>query len=212
MTDIVDNRELTGLFFGSFNPLHNGHLAIARCLLEKGCCQEIWFVISPQNPWKKDLTLLPEQLRLEIVQTAVAGESCMSACDIEFSMHRPSYTYLTLEALTRQYPGKNFALIMGEDNLERFHLWRNYEEILARYPIFVYPRPGFESKATPYDTVKLVAAPLWTVSSSEVRQKVREGKDISADVPSSVVDLVEKYYRRGTGTSSDEKDGIITEV
>lgn len=211
MTDIVNNKELTGLFFGSFNPLHNGHLAIARCLLEKGCCREIWFVISPQNPWKKDLALLPEQLRLEIVQAAVAGDSRMFACDIEFSMHRPSYTYLTLEALARHYPEKNFALIIGEDNFERFHLWKNYEEILARYPVFVYPRPGFEPPATTPEGVKLVSAPLWAVSSSEIRQKVREGKDISADVPPSVVNLVERYYRRDTGTPLDEKNGIKIE-
>ncbi len=205
---MVDNRELTGLFFGSFNPLHNGHLAIARCLLEKECCQEIWFVVSPQNPWKKDHALLSEQLRMEIVQAAVAGESRMSACDIEFTMRRPSFTYLTLEELTRQYPGRNFALIIGGDNFERFHLWKNYGEILARYPVFVYPRPGFETTTTAYKTVKVVSAPLRAISSSGIRQKVREGKDISADVPPSVVDLVEKYYGRETGALPDEGDGI----
>lgn len=212
MTYIENNKELTGLFFGSFNPLHNGHLEIARFLLREKWCSEIWFVISPQNPWKQNIALLPEQLRLEIVQTAIAEDCRMSACNIEFSMHRPSYTYLTLRALDRQYPRKNFALIIGEDNFGRFHLWKDHEEISARYTIFVYPRPGFETQVSATENVKMISAPLLTVSSSEIRQKVAEGRDISDDVPTPVVNLVERYYRIWPPASTRDEKNIIRRV
>lgn len=185
---------LTGLFFGSFNPVHNGHLTIARYLLEKGYCENIWFVISPQNPWKKEQGLLDEQKRLELVKEAIREEPRMRVCDIEFSMPRPSYTYQTLRKLKEEYPETDFALVIGGDNLQNFRYWKNYEEISSNYVLFVYPRPGIVLPEIKTDRVVLVDAPLTAVSSTEIRRKVEQGEDISGDVPALLVERVKKYY------------------
>ena len=111
---------MTGLFFGSFNPIHNGHLKIAQYLLYKGYCQRIWFVVSPHNPLKSDRSLLDEQKRLEIVKAAIRGDERMQACDVEFGLPKPSYTYATLQLLKKKWPEEEFALIIGEDNLRIF--------------------------------------------------------------------------------------------
>lgn len=194
--------DFIGLFFGSFNPVHNGHLAIARYLLDEKYCREIWFVVSPRNPWKKDRTLLPEQQRLEIVQTALAADPRMLACNVEFALPKPSYTYRTLQVLSQRYPDKRFALIIGGDNLERFHLWRNYREILREYCIFVYPRPDIPCPEIHSATIKLVNAPLLNISSSGIRQKIKEGEDISGDVPEEALPLIKKYYVESLGGKS----------
>ena len=186
---------LTGLFFGSFNPIHNGHLAIARYLLEKGYCEKIWFVVSPRNPWKQERDLLDERKRLEIVKTAISGESAMSACDVEFSMPRPSYTYQTLRLLKQNNPDREFALIMGGDNLQRFHQWKNFQEIIARHTVFVYPRPGIVFPETEEENILLADAPQMDVSSTEIRRKVRCGEQITTDVPLSAGRLIEMYYK-----------------
>lgn len=183
-----------GLFFGSFNPVHNGHLAIARYLLEKGFCREVWFVVSPQNPLKQNAGLLDENKRLEILRKAIAGEPGMEVCDAEFRLPRPSYTWNTLQVLKKEYPEKSFALVIGGDNLCNFHLWRNYKEILNHYRIFVYPRPGVEVPGTIPEGVTLVDAPLAAVSSTEIRAKIGAGEDISANVPAKAYPLIMKYY------------------
>lgn len=188
---------MTGLFFGSFNPFHNGHLAIARYLLDHGYCREIWFVVSPQNPLKLDKSLLDEEKRLEIVKAAIAGDARMSACDIEFSMPRPSYTIDTLRKLEKTYPAKQFALIIGGDNLRDFHLWRDYEEIACRFRILVYPRPGVIIPAVEWKTVTVVDAPLADVSSTDIRVKLEAGRDISSDVPLQALPLIRSYYPAG---------------
>ena len=138
-----ENREpVVGLFFGSFNPIHNGHVGIARYLLEKKLCEEVWFVISPCNPFKVDRFLLPETDRLAIVSAAIGGIPGMKACDVEFSMSKPSYTVDTLRVLFDRYPGRRFALIIGGDNVPDFPKWKDYHWIEAHCSIFVYPRPG----------------------------------------------------------------------
>ncbi len=185
---------MTGLFFGSFNPVHNGHLAIARYLLEKGFCREVWFVVSPQNPLKQNAELLDENKRLEILRKAIAGEPGMEVCDAEFRLPRPSYTWNTLQVLKKEYPEKSFALVIGGDNLRNFHLWRNYKEILNHYRIFVYPRPGVEVPGTIPEGVILVDAPLAAVSSTEIRAKIGAGEDISANVSAKAYPLIMKYY------------------
>lgn len=191
---------MTGLFFGSFNPVHNGHLAIARYLLDKGFCREVWFVVSPQNPLKQNKDLLDEDKRLEIIRSAIAGEKGMKVCDIEFRMPRPSYTWNTLQTLEKNYPEQSFALVIGEDNLRDFHLWRNYEEILRHYRILVYPRPGVEVSGAIPERVTLVNAPLAAVSSTEIRAKAGTGEDISGDVPAKALPLIIKYYAVPGGT------------
>lgn len=184
-----------GLFFGSFNPIHNGHLLIASYLLEKGYCTKVWFIVSPQNPWKEDHSLLDEQQRLEIVRKAIGGDKRMEACDIEFTMPRPSYTYQTLQALKEKYPGEHFALIIGGDNLLRFHQWQNYRQILSEFPILVYPRLGIPVPDKTEPNITVVDAPMSDLSSTLIRQKVAEGKDISSDVPAGAVELIIKTYR-----------------
>lgn len=187
-------NSLVGLFFGSFNPLHNGHLKIAEYLLDVGYCTEVWFVVSPQNPWKADRSLLEEKKRLELVTAAIGNDIRMKAVDIEFYMPRPSYTYRTLKVLQANYPNTNFALVIGGDNLLRFHEWRNATEILEQFPILVYPRPGITLADYPSGNIMLVDAPLSDISSTEIRRKVKASEDISNDVPSGIVDLVKRYY------------------
>lgn len=183
-----------GLFFGSFNPLHNGHVAIADYLLEHGYCREIWFVVSPRNPWKEDGSLLEENKRLAIVQAAIAGKTGMAASDLEFNMPRPSYTYQTLRAFRQKYPDTPFALIIGGDNLQRFHEWRHHREILNTCPLLVYPRPGIPLPPLTEGNIRLVNAPLTPVSSTAIRQMVKTGKDISSLVPPEALPLILKYY------------------
>lgn len=185
---------LTGLFFGSFNPVHNGHLAIARYLLDRGICTSVWFVVSPQNPWKTDHHLLDEEIRLRLVELAVAGDERMVASDIEFTMPRPSYTYQTLKALQIKYPKMRFSLIVGGDNLRNFHLWRNYKEILAGFPLLAYPRPGVDLPEMPEADIRVLNAPLFDISSTGIRERVAAGKDISGLVPETIIPLVQQYY------------------
>ena len=168
---------MTGLFFGSFNPIHNGHLKIAQYLLYKGYCQRIWFVVSPHNPLKSDRSLLDEQKRLEIVKAAIRGDERMQACDVEFGLPKPSYTYATLQLLKKKWPEEEFALIIGEDNLRDFHKWRNAKEIVENYRILV-----------------LIDAPLADVSSTEIREMLGEGQDISPYVPQPALPLILNYY------------------
>lgn len=183
-----------GLFFGSFNPVHNGHIGIARYLLDNGYCDKLWFVISPCNPFKVNQALLLEQDRLEMVKTAIAGDERMSACDIEFSMPKPSYTVDTLRLLSSRYPDCLFKLIIGEDNLCNFHLWKDDQWIRTHYPLLVYPRKGFECSGEEYPGISFVDAPLFPYSSTEIRDRIRSGGDISDWVPSCLRSLVIKKY------------------
>ncbi|MDR1755857.1 MAG: nicotinate-nucleotide adenylyltransferase [Culturomica sp.] len=189
---------MTGLFFGSFNPIHNGHLQIARYLLDENRCKEVWFIVSPQNPFKQDAALADAQKRLEMVQAAVAGDPRMRVSDVEFGMPRPSYTIHTLEALATRYPDTKFALIMGSDNLRNFHRWRHAGDIAAAYPIFVYPRTGSDTEMaayrTKYPNIRPIPAPLFPVSSTGIREKVRRGEDISGLVPPAALPLIVKEY------------------
>ncbi|MEG0796200.1 MAG: nicotinate (nicotinamide) nucleotide adenylyltransferase [Odoribacter sp.] len=183
-----------GLFFGSFNPIHNGHLKIAQYLLYKGYCNRVWFVVSPRNPLKRDSTLLEETKRLEIVKAAIAGDVRIEACDIEFTMPRPSYTLDTLRLLEKKYPNTTFALIIGEDNLRDFHLWRDASVIADNYRILVYPRKGMKTSNLMWKNLFLVDAPMADISSTEIRQKIRNNEDISAMVPANAHHLILDCY------------------
>lgn len=190
-----ENREpVVGLFFGSFNPIHNGHVGIARYLLEKKLCEEVWFVISPCNPFKVDRFLLPETDRLAIVSAAIGGIPGMKACDVEFSMPKPSYTVDTLRLLFDRYPGQRFALIIGEDNVPNFSKWKNYHWIEAHCSIFVYPRPGMVASVEKTTSMTFIDAPLFPVSATEIREMIRKGDDISNLVPSEALSLIWKLY------------------
>ena len=191
----MDASQTVGLFFGSFNPLHNGHMGIARYLLDEGLCARVCFIVSPQNPWKRNADLLDEDKRLEMVRKAIEEDERMEVSDIEFSLPKPSYTYQTLRVFKERFPARKFALIIGGDNLQRFREWRNVDEILAQFPILVYPRPGMEVGQFPKGDICVANAPLCEVSSTEIRKKVKTGTDISSDVPERIIPMIEKYYK-----------------
>ena len=168
---------MIGLFFGSFNPIHIGHLALANYYIDNTELKEIWFVISPQNPHKAKSSLLHHRFRKEMVNLAIGENGKLKSCDIEFNLPQPSYTINTLEHLKEKYPKKKFALILGADNLATFHKWKNYETILKRYHLFVYPRPGFDpGPLVIHPNVTLTDAPIIEISSSYIRKAIHEGK------------------------------------
>lgn len=185
-----------GLFFGSFNPIHNGHVGIARYLLEKKLCAEVWFVVSPCNPFKVDRFLLPETERFEIVKAAIKGIPGMKACDIEFSMPKPSYTVDTLRVLFDRYPGQQFALIIGGDNVLDFPKWKEHRWIEGHCDIFVYPRSGIITSVEGFTNMTFVDAPLFPLSATEIRAMIRKGDDISSLVPSEALSLIWELYSK----------------
>lgn len=169
----------TALFFGSFNPIHVGHLIIANCMLQQEYVDEVWFVVSPQNPLKERATLLADHHRMQMVLRAIDDNYRLRACDIEMKLPVPSYTVVTLAALGEKYPEREFCLIMGSDNLESFERWRNYEYILEHYRLLVYPRPGSEHcQLTTHPSVTMVDVPTMNISSSYIRKQIAEGKDV----------------------------------
>jgi nicotinate-nucleotide adenylyltransferase len=183
----------TGLFFGSFNPIHQGHLILARHILNLFPIQEIWFVVSPHNPLKEKQTLLNDYERLHLVEMAIENHAQLQASTIEFKLPQPSYTIHTLTHLSEKYPKREFYLIMGADNLEGLHKWKNAELILERYFILVYPRLGYDGSAYKNNPhVFQVNAPVIELSATQIRQFIREGKPIDFMVPENVRLHIEK--------------------
>lgn len=173
-----------GLFFGSFNPIHIGHLIIAGYMTEFTDLDRVWFVISPHNPLKDKKTLLSDNHRLQMVSLSIEDNRKLKASNIEFKLPQPSYTIHTLTYLSEKYPNQHFALIMGSDNLQTFHKWKNYEQILEHYEIYVYPRPGFDGGQMKTSAkVKMVNTPLMEISSSFIRQAVKDKKDVRYMMP-----------------------------
>ncbi|MCK9618688.1 MAG: nicotinate (nicotinamide) nucleotide adenylyltransferase [Lentimicrobiaceae bacterium] len=170
-------KKNIGLLFGSFNPIHLGHMIIAEFMVNNTDLDETWFVVSPHNPLKKKETLLADIHRLAMVRIAVENDSRFRVCDIEFKMPKPSYTIHTLTYLSEKYPDYQFTLIAGTDILPTFNKWKNYEKILDNYHIYIYPRPGKQSRQFLDNTnVQLIKAPMIEISSSNIRQYIREGK------------------------------------
>ena len=185
-----------GIFGGSFNPVHTGHVALAKSLCQKAGLDEVWFMVSPMNPFKKYATdLLADHLRLEMVRKAVENEPQLKASDYEFLLPKPSYTWNTLQALSADYPDTAFTLLIGGDNWAAFDKWYRSADILARYPIVVYPRQGSHTDDVP-EGVTIVETPLLDISSTEIRQRIREGKSIEGMVPLSVEPLAMAYYTK----------------
>ncbi|MBR1549288.1 MAG: nicotinate-nucleotide adenylyltransferase [Bacteroidales bacterium] len=167
------------LFFGSFNPIHVGHMVIANTMVQQEGIDEVWFVVSPQNPLKERSSLLADHHRLQMVRRAVDDNYRLKACDIEMHLPIPSYTVVTLAALGEKYPDYSFSLIMGSDNLATFERWRNYEYILEHYHIHVYPRPGSEHcKLSSHPHVSMAEVPMMDISSSYIRRLIGEKKDV----------------------------------
>ncbi|RPD49894.1 nicotinate-nucleotide adenylyltransferase [Hymenobacter sediminis] len=183
----VSNGRKVGLLFGSFNPIHTGHLILANFLATHTDLQEVWLVVSPQSPFKIGQELLPEQDRLRLVELAIAGNDKLRALDIEFSMPKPSYTVDTLSELRSRYPHFRFVLLMGEDNLPGLPTWKHADQILAEHEVYVYPRPGIDaSEPKDHPVVRMVKAPLLDISATFVRDCVRTGKSIRYLVPEAV--------------------------
>ena len=181
----MSERIRTALFGGTFNPLHNGHLTIVRSVLEQGLADEVWILITPCNPWKKDQTLPDDRLRYNMVADAVKDIPDIEASDYEFNLPKPSYTANTLRHISADYPDREFILTIGADNWVKFNDWRESDFILSNYPIIVYPRNGFEIKDLPQGVTKL-DCPLADVSSTDIRNKVQAGESIKEMVPASV--------------------------
>jgi nicotinate-nucleotide adenylyltransferase len=184
-----------GLFFGSFNPIHIGHMALANYMLEFTDLNKIWFVVSPHNPLKQKSSLLPEQQRLQMVTLAIGDNNKMKGSNIEFKLPQPSYTINTLTYLKEKYPTHDFVLIMGADNLESFHKWKNYEEILNQYELYVYPRPNTTGgKLIDHKKVKVVNAPLMEISSTDIRKAIKEKKDMRYFVSEAVWGYIKEMH------------------
>ena len=185
------NLIRTGIFGGSFNPIHNGHLALAKRLLSVGAVDEVWFVVSPLNPLKRQADLLDDAFRLQMVNLAVAGESRMRASDFEFSLPRPSYMWHTLSAMSCRWPERDFRLIIGADNWLCFNRWFAHKDIINNYRIIIYPRPGspVDTASLP-STVSLIDMPMTAVSSTMIRQFVSRGQPVDRLVPSAVAEFI----------------------
>jgi nicotinate-nucleotide adenylyltransferase len=175
---------ITGLYFGSFNPIHIGHMAIANFMIEFSDLEQLWFVVSPQNPLKQKKSLLKDYHRLEMVRLAVEEDDRFRASDIEFRLPTPSYTIDTLAYLQEKHPNREFQLVMGADGLRTFHKWKHADLITEKYHRLIYPRPGKDMKsASNLPNTTVVDAPLMEISSSFIRKAIREGKDVRHLMP-----------------------------
>lgn len=180
------------LYFGTFNPVHIGHMIIGQYILEHTDCTELWFVVSPQNPFKQKQSMLSDRMRHQMVELAIKDPYHYKASDIEFGLEKPSYTAHTLAHLKERFPDKNFALIMGSDNLVHFHKWKNYESILNEHHIIVYPRMGKETdRYKDHPHIHHVDAPFIDISSTLIRKGVAEGRDMSYMLPEKVWDFID---------------------
>lgn len=185
-----------GLFFGSFNPIHIGHLIIADAILQNSDLDEISFVVSPQNPFKERKSLLHEFDRYDMVKKAIENNQSFSVSDIEFNLPKPSFTIDTLIHLQEKFPTNSFAIIMGEDNLTTFHKWKNVSEILKNYEVYVYPRPFAEPPIAVYQNHSNIHiinnVPLIEISSTMIRERLQNNQSIQYIVPQAVIDFIEK--------------------
>jgi len=194
----MNSAPLIGLFFGSFNPIHVGHLIIANLMVETTDLDKVWFVVSPQNPFKHSKGLLHEFDRYDMVKAAIADNYKLDVTDIEFHLPKPSYTIHTLLHLTERHSSKKFRVIMGSDNLESFTRWNSYMEILEDYGLYVYPRPGVQlSDRSSHPKVKTVEAPLLNISATFIRECVRRGHSVRYLVPDPLEEMIriKQFYR-----------------
>ena len=186
-----------GLYFGSFNPIHIGHLIIGSHIANNTEVDEVWFIVSPQNPLKESSSLLNEQHRYSLVKLAVEDEKKLKASNVEFSMPKPSYTIDTLIYLSEKYKQHRFTLIIGSDSFLNFEKWKNYKQIVLNYNILIYPRLGFSATKDLPETIKVIDAPLMEISSTQIRKYIKEKKSIRYLVTDKVMEEIELwgYYK-----------------
>ncbi len=186
------------LYFGSFNPIHTGHLIIASFILDYSDAEQVWFVVSPQNPFKKSSCLLNEYHRLYLVQIAIENNLKFRSCDIEFKLPRPSYTIDTLTYLKEKYPNNEFSILIGSDSLKNIHKWKNSDFLLKNFSFYVYQRPGFEVQEPLRGKMTILKAPLLEISSTHIRNAIQSGKSIRYLVPEEVLEEIERnrYYKK----------------
>lgn len=186
-----------GLYFGSFNPIHIGHMAIANYFIEFSDLDKLWFIVSPHNPLKEKKSLLNDHVRLEMVEMAIGNDERFFASNIEFHMPQPSYTIDTLAYLKERHPSYEFVLIMGSDGLTHFHKWKNYQEIIKLHERYIYPRQGDATKEIlKHENSTVVEAPRIEISSTFIRKSIAKKKDIRHFLPQKVFEFIEKkgYY------------------
>ncbi|MEZ7839342.1 MAG: nicotinate (nicotinamide) nucleotide adenylyltransferase [Flavobacteriales bacterium] len=195
----MGSKKKIGLYFGTFNPIHIGHLIIANHMANYTNLDEVWFIVSPHNPFKNKKNLLDDYARLEMVDRAIKGFDKLRVSNIEFSLSQPSYTVNTLVSLCEKYPDHNFSLIMGGDNLNTFHKWKNHEHILANHQLYVYPRLATMPGSLDNDErVNLVGAPIIQISSSFIRNAIRDKMDVRPMLPANVWEYIDEmnYYSK----------------
>jgi nicotinate-nucleotide adenylyltransferase len=187
----------TGLYFGSFNPIHIGHLIIASHVLNETSLDEVWFVVSPQNPFKPSATLLNEYDRLHLVRKATEEDVRLKALDVEFGLPKPSYTATTLAYLAEKHPGRKFSIIMGSDSFQNLPKWHNPTAITSHYPILVYNRPGFAVTETHGAQVTILDAPLLEISATHIRTLLQQGKSVRYLVPQAIEEelTANRFYK-----------------
>jgi nicotinate-nucleotide adenylyltransferase len=186
-----------GLYFGSFNPIHVGHLIIAAHVLDNSDLQKIWFVVSPQNPLKETSSLLNEKARFHLVQLAIDDNRNFRASNIEFALPKPSYTIDTLTYLQEKYPQHCFSIIMGGDSLQNLPKWKNYQTLLDHYKIYVFERPGYDASKIQHKNIVLLKAPLLEISATLIREKIKRKHDVQYLLHPDVKKCIEEsgYYR-----------------
>ncbi|MCH7512623.1 MAG: nicotinate-nucleotide adenylyltransferase [Bacteroidetes bacterium] len=187
-----------GLFFGSFNPIHTGHLIIAGIMVETTDIDKVWFVVSPQNPLKRSKSLLHEFDRLDMVRAAIYDNYNLEVSDVEFRMPKPSYTIDTMTYLAEKHPDKRFVLIIGEDNLKTFPKWKNHNIIIENFEVYVYPRPkSVDSDLKTHPKVRMVEAPMIDISATFIRKCIKQNRSVKYLVPYSVEAMIrsKKFYQ-----------------
>lgn len=186
-----------GLYFGSFNPIHIGHLIVANHIAENSEVDKVWFVVSPHNPLKEANSLLNEYHRLHLVNLAIENNSKFRASNVEFSLPKPSYTIDTLTYLAEKFPLEKFSIIVGSDSFQNIHRWKNFEQLIANYSFIVYKRPGFEIEETHGAKIVVMEAPLLQISSTYIRQQIKERKSVRYLLPDSVFTYIDenRYYQ-----------------
>lgn len=195
MDNTAVHKTKTGLFFGSFNPVHVGHLIVAAYMREFSDLKDVWFVVSPENPLKDKKSLLPEHHRLMLVKTAVEDDPFFRVSDIEFKLPKPSFTIDTLTHLSEMYPDKKFVVIAGSDIFPTFHKWKNHQVLLNEYEFYVYNRPGYQlGEYKNHHHIRFFNAPLMQISSSFIRKSIKEQKDVRYMLPPKVWEYIKEMH------------------